>query len=77
MRHQLFRGRHRIGNRFFSTEIWLSTSTAIGFSFQPLGCSLDTLIIHLLFVEIHYQRNVAEFDDGSNDDDSYYSYRYR
>ncbi len=63
MRHQLFGVKYRVWDRYGSTAIWLNTSIAIGFSLQPLEeLLIDTLIIHLLFVEIHFQITSPTFE---------------
>jgi hypothetical protein len=63
MRHQLFGVCRRIRGRYRSVEIFLNTSFAIGFSFQPIEDFLaEALIIHLLFVEIRFHILCPEFE---------------
>jgi len=67
MRHQLFRVNYRIGETFLLTGVCFNTSVAIGFSFQKrLSSVVDTLIIHLLFVEVFVHRNAFRFEVAMN-----------
>jgi hypothetical protein len=61
MRHQLFHTEFSWRDVIHSFEIWLVTSLAIGISSQPSDCLFrDSLVFHLLFVEIRIDREMPE-----------------
>jgi len=65
MRHQLFYTEFFWRDVIHWFEIWLVTSLAIGISSQPADCLFrDSLVFHLLFVEIRIDRQMPEHGEA-------------